>query len=241
MESRLLRISNRYKSSGSMADFISCFTDAATYSCNRFELVSFQMPRLYPNVFYANNTLETSKGIFTVPSGQYDSDSLCSVLSELKSGIDFSQSCGYVIMKATENVTYYGSRSTIGRIIGEQRDIVMVTTTGSQLASSWICRDRPDLLGPELFLQIPSMTHALCSESSGNEQTSFIPLLCSIPTSQVEFGADIHYTPVTPIVFETQNPFSLNCVRVQLTDSWGNIITITSNSFCNFLIKYYYE
>jgi hypothetical protein len=144
-------------------------------------------------------------------------------------------------MKATENVTYSGSRSTIARVIGEERDIVLVTTSGSQLASSWICRDRPDLCGPELFLQIPSMTQSLCSESSGNENTSFIPLLCSIPTSQVEFGADIHYTPVTPIVFETRNPFSLNCVRVQLTDSWGNILTIPNNCFCNLLIKYYYE
>ena len=236
-ESRLLRISNRYKSDGgSMGDFISCFSDTATYSCQKFEISSFQMHRLYPHIWEPVNTVVTSKGTFRVPPGQYDADSLCSVLTEMGVGLSFTMAAGYMVMTANEaNVAWYGTQSTIARLVGEQRDISLYT-----LGQQWIMIERPDLAGPELFLQLPSLMHSLCSESSGNANTSFIPLLCSIPTNTTEFGQEIFFSPAHPIVFETQNSFSLNCIRVQLTDSWGNVLAIPNNCYLNLIIKYYF-
>ena len=235
--SKLLRINSRYRSQGSASNFVSCYNDSDVFSCTSFELVSFSMSRLYTNIHENNNMFRI--GVFEgrVPPGQYDIYTLCAAMNALQGMLEFSVSGNYIAMKVkTSNPQYFfGEQSSIGRIIGQ--------TTTIFLTGTRICSDGPyDLSGPQVFLQMPDMTR-LCSESLANASTNFIPLLCHIPTD-VEFRANIFYEPRQKISFAfgggvlEQN--SLNCIRIQLTDEFGNELNLPDTCYCNIVLKYYF-
>ena len=236
--SKLLRINSRYRSQGSASNFVSCYNDSDVFNCSSFELISFEMQRAYTNIHENNNSFRIGSFLGRVPPGQYDIFTLLATMNALQGIIEFSVIGNYVAMKDKTSSAFqffFGGDSTIGRIIGQ--------TSTLHVNGTRICDNPYDLSGPQVFLQMPDMTR-LCSEALANASTNFIPLLCHVPTNDVEYRSNIFYEPKQKVSFAfgggvIENS-SLNCIRIQLTDEFGNELNIPENCYSNIILKYYF-
>lgn len=244
-----VRVNSKYRTSGNTSNFVCSYNNPELRQVTSLAVVSFTMNRGFFNVQSFNNSLffnVNGQNIEKrIPVGEYTSETIVAVLDNMFPHTRFSivnvnqyDSIQVSLVQQSVFPTTVGFdpvRSTLAQTIGLGDNFILT------LSSSVYTSPLPlSLDGPGLYVQCRLCDYSVC-ESSANPNTSSIPLLSKISTSfETSFGDHIVYEPCNPMVHQFASPRSLTTFEVQLTDTYGNIMELPVNVYCDMILKVTY-
>jgi hypothetical protein len=242
-KSRLIRLNSRFAQGNSNSDFVYYFNDGNVDQVIEILLVSAQIPRLFPNIFPAINTLTYTDGLgvfhFTVPTKQYAAVELAAALDlcpDFTVGYDEDEH-RFTFEGATGLYVPYTilTQSTIANYIGLSSDLPMLEGVVSYVESP------PNLAMPQIYLQT-SLCRLHCNDTES--LTPYIPLYTPIDCSSVPYGFNVNYSLVEPEACSLSfngDIVSLRRMDIQLTDVYGNVLVLPASAYVDLVFRIYIQ
>ncbi len=232
IETKLLRVNSKYKLRGSNTNFqFQCPDDIFTEQVVGISLIRFNCPRLFPNVYSPLNVLEFQDGsTIIVPEGQYNATELAAAITAASTeGITVSYD------ETTKRMTFTGTgvllmKSPMAPLIGVTDDLILSgdTQTSTQLS------------GPDP-IYVESSTIALNNMLDHPENGGNIPGIDVIPTNYIPYGFNVSWrnNETSQNIVQYTKAISIKQIDIQLTDQYGNIVSLPENCYCDLVFKLY--
>lgn len=243
--SRLFRVNSRFKKLGERnSNFTYNYDNRLVDGCYKVALISASIPRLYTNIFDANNVLLYVSSLtgevrqFVVPTGQYTALELAAALDlcpDLTVTYDEGLHRFIAFAPYPLQLTLLAA-SSIGHYIGLTADLEL------DGASTLIFPSPPSLAGCQtLYLQSQFLA---CANTVDTPVVSpFIPLIVPIAANAVPYGFTIAYTATDIEIARVSwgGKVSLRQIDIQITDQYGNPLNLPDNAYVDLVFRMYYD
>jgi hypothetical protein len=259
MNSKLVRVSSRYKAhqSDSNCDFTyELGASQVTESVKSLTPIRFTCTRLFKNIYSPINTLSFKNTHnnqlhwITIPEGNYTADTITHTINnELTILAQTNQEPIQFTMELIEDDIFTFKRPAswtgdllilgtgLAMFIGIPADGFLITSNDTAHINH---NGRVDLSGPSpIYIQSQILASSNCVDSS--QLGGSIPLIMSIPNT-VPFGHTLDWAANDAQSLTVSWPMSISVrsIDIQLTDRFGNTLSLPSNIHPDILFKMTY-
>jgi hypothetical protein len=244
IQTKLVRINSRFRSSGDSSEFTYRFDTKLVDDVYSIELLTASVPRLFGNIYDNINVFSVLVsgsqvlGDVVVPPGQYTASELAATVSSL-TGAMFGFELIYdetAKRFVVDSLNDYVFRGRLLPYLGVPHNEDLVVEPGLTTLLN-----PPNLSGPTQIYLESEFIAAANAVDTAEVKSPYIGLITAIDCSSVPYGFTCSYKKQaeasSSVTFE--NLISLRSIDISLLDVFGNKLTIPPNIDSDLVFRIY--